>query len=206
MPYMTLLQYVILHLPCPFSPSDTPMPTIEAITIAFCCFLLLTLAACVGCVFTMFDHEQGVCVCVHACLREKFIDRKIWTEFIWNVLMSPPLIFLFHSSRPRCYNKVSFLFMELGKFWHLSISRRAWIAPGFWSTEGLLVFNSNEPVQHCLCLPVPVLMHYLCPHLCPSLKDNRLILALQILVFRIRYTGLQNTLQHCTVERIIAII
>ncbi|XP_036965445.1 Fc receptor-like protein 5 isoform X2 [Acanthopagrus latus] len=39
--------------------TDTPMPTIEAITIAFCCFLLLTLAACVGCVFTMFDHEQA---------------------------------------------------------------------------------------------------------------------------------------------------
>ncbi|XP_030274378.1 uncharacterized protein LOC115580502 isoform X5 [Sparus aurata] len=39
--------------------TDAPKTTIEAIAIAFCCFLLLTLAACVGCVYTMFDHEQA---------------------------------------------------------------------------------------------------------------------------------------------------
>ncbi|XP_030271175.1 neogenin isoform X1 [Sparus aurata] len=41
------------------TPQNAPKTTIEAIAIAFCCFLLLTLAACVGCVYTMFDHEQA---------------------------------------------------------------------------------------------------------------------------------------------------
>ncbi|XP_073334371.1 Fc receptor-like protein 5 isoform X2 [Pagrus major] len=39
--------------------TDAPMTTIEAITIAFCCFLFLMLAGCVGCVYIMFDHEQA---------------------------------------------------------------------------------------------------------------------------------------------------
>lgn len=52
------------------------MTTIEIIAIAFCCFLLLMLALGVGCVYMMFDHIQGVCVCV------KSIDRKCVTEFL----------------------------------------------------------------------------------------------------------------------------
>lgn len=37
------------------------MTTIEAISIGFCCFLLVTLAVGVGCVYKMLDHKQ-VCV------------------------------------------------------------------------------------------------------------------------------------------------
>lgn len=87
---MLPLQYVILHWPCPVSYTDVHITTIETISLAFCCFLLLALALGVGCVYKMFDCYQGVCV--HVCL--KSTDRKCVTEFILNVLTSH----FFHSS------------------------------------------------------------------------------------------------------------
>lgn len=85
------------------------MATIEIIAIAFCCFLLLTLALGVGCVYMMFDHNQGVCVPV------KSIDRKCVTEFFMRCSDISTYHF-FRSSRPHQYIKVSFLFMDIRKF------------------------------------------------------------------------------------------
>lgn len=42
------------------------MNSTEIITITFCCFLLLMLIVGVGCVYKMYDNEQGVwCLCVN---------------------------------------------------------------------------------------------------------------------------------------------
>lgn len=81
---------VLLHWPCTFSSTEVFMNTIEAISIAFCCLLLLMLAVGVGCVYKMFDNKQGVCGFV--CVREKSIDWKCVTEFVLDFHMYPPLI------------------------------------------------------------------------------------------------------------------
>ncbi|XP_022611177.1 Fc receptor-like protein 5 isoform X2 [Seriola dumerili] len=54
---------ILNSMPRTTSSTETPlrffMTTIEIITIAFCCFLMLMMAVCSGCVYRMFDHNQA---------------------------------------------------------------------------------------------------------------------------------------------------
>lgn len=45
-----------------FLSTDSSAMTVEIFAIVFCCFLLLMLAVSVGCVYLMFDRDQGVCL------------------------------------------------------------------------------------------------------------------------------------------------
>lgn len=47
-----------------FLSTDSSAMSVEIFAIVFCCFLLLMLAVGVGCVYLMFDRNQGVCLCM----------------------------------------------------------------------------------------------------------------------------------------------
>lgn len=76
-----------MMLPYPFSSTEVFMTsieliTIEVVTVAFCCFVLLMLVVGAACVYKMFDHKQGVHVRV--CVNNKFTDWKCVSEPILN--------------------------------------------------------------------------------------------------------------------------
>ncbi|XP_029004060.1 Fc receptor-like protein 5 isoform X2 [Betta splendens] len=51
--------------PSPETPQNVHISSLEVITMAFCCFLLLMLAVGVACVYAMLHHRHGVCLPVN---------------------------------------------------------------------------------------------------------------------------------------------